>query len=182
MSDDRLDLRALGDVDSPEVLSGALRAFRRRVLTRYLWAAAAVLAVALVGFWWSRPDSLSDRIAAAGGVRVWRTADAGGVRLGVSRVADLGETVGIELVVLPPPGSPKTGPIRNPSVKVQGSVLDQQWEPFLRWFEVPAAPPGADDLRVSVVIRGAGCTGAQACAVTLDLAELGVPASTFGGE
>jgi hypothetical protein len=103
MSDERpLDLRALADVESPEVVHEALARFRRRALTRYVWIALLAVLVPL-GLWaHGRPSDLKEEIDAAGRVsmpgHVWRL---DGVSVALDEVADLGDSVGIHLIVIP---------------------------------------------------------------------------------
>jgi hypothetical protein len=97
-----LDLRALADVDEPDVVRDALRRFRRRILTRYVWIAAAA-AVAIVAVSWGRaPTSLSQRVDEARrqiiAHPVWH---ANGATIALDRVADLGEgRLGFHFVVI----------------------------------------------------------------------------------
>jgi hypothetical protein len=97
-----LDLRALADVDEPDVVRDALRRFRRRILTRYVWIAAAA-AVAIVAVSWGRAStSLSQRVDEARrqiiAHPVWH---ANGATIALDRVADLGEgRLGFHFVVI----------------------------------------------------------------------------------
>jgi hypothetical protein len=102
MSDEPLDLRSLADVEEPELVREALRTFRRRFLTRYLWVVlAAVLAAGAI--WWAvQPNSLAERIDAATPRDVpglsWHTQ---GVDVGLADVVRLRDGVGFRFVVIP---------------------------------------------------------------------------------
>ena len=174
MSEDRLDLRALGEVDSPEVVSAALAQFRRRIWTRYLWALAIVAAVAAVWLQAIHPDDLRQRIERADGSLTNGVYVAGDSRIGVDRVADLGDTVGLHLVALPAAkaalGSAPTGP----QLRIDGGVTIERTGAFDRWAEIE---PPADGV-VHVRALGAGCPG-QGCRIDIDLGALGVPDSTW---
>jgi hypothetical protein len=100
-----LDLRALGEVESPEVVSDALRRFRRRTLIRTLWVVpviAIVVGLRVAGPW---KPTLADRIHDAGGVQVGAVYEAGEATVILERVADLGKTAGLAFVVADPAAS-----------------------------------------------------------------------------
>jgi hypothetical protein len=173
MSDERLDLRSLGDVDSPEVVSAALSQFRRRILTRSLWALAVVAAVAVVWFEAIHPDDLRQRIERTDGTLTNAVYTAGDSRIAIDRVADLGDTVGLHLVALPAPGvAPGSGP-SGPELRIDGSVLRESTGAFDRWVEIQ---PPADGV-VSVRVLGPGC--AAGCPIEIDLGALRVPTTTW---
>jgi len=96
-----IDLRSLADVDEPDVVREALRTFRRRFVTRYVWVAlAAVLAVAAI--WWAvQPNSLAERIDTATPRDVpglsWHTH---GVDVALAEVVRLRDGVGFRFVVI----------------------------------------------------------------------------------
>ena len=102
-----LDLRALADVDSPEVVREALRNFRRRIVTRYVWLALAIVVFGAAVIWGRTPTTLQERVDSAhsyaepGARAVWHLR---GISVALDRVADLGDTVGLHFVVLPEPG------------------------------------------------------------------------------
>jgi hypothetical protein len=174
MSADPMDLRSLGEVDSPEVVSAALARFRRRIWTRYLWALAIVAAVAVVSLQAFQPDDLRQRIERADGSLTNGVYVAGDARIGVDRVDDLGDTVGLHLVTLPAAkatfGSAPTGP----QLRIDGSVTSERTGAFDRWVEID---PPADGV-VHVRALGPGCPG-QGCRIDIDLGALGVPDSTW---
>jgi hypothetical protein len=182
MSDERLDLRALGDVESPEVVGAALSEFRRRILTRSLWVFAAIVAAGLVVYQLTRPDTLRDEIERADRTIVAATAEAGDMRLGLDLVSDLGDTFGLHLVVLPAPGTDLQKATRWPNVRVKAKpqLRSESWGPFDRYLEVPAGP-GGQPVTVSVIVVGPGCAGPQGCDVRFDLDRLGVPSTATGG-
>jgi hypothetical protein len=182
MSDDRLDLRALGDVESPEVVGAALSEFRRRILTRSLWIFAAIVAAGLVVYQLTRPDTLRDEIERADRTIVAATAEAGDIRLGLDLVSDLGDTFGLHLVVISAPEADLEMPTRWPAVRIRAKpqLRSESWGPFDRYLEVPAGP-GGRPVKVSVTVVGPGCAGPKGCDVIFDLDQLGVPSTATGG-
>lgn len=97
-----LNLRALADVDEPDVVRDALRRFRRRILTRYVWIAAAAGVAVAVALWGRTPTTLSERVDEARrqiiAHPVWR---ANGATIALDRVADLGDgRLGFHFVVI----------------------------------------------------------------------------------
>jgi hypothetical protein len=175
VSDERLDLRALSEVDSPEVVSAALAEFRRRIWTRYLWVLAALAAVGLL--WWqvTRPDDLRQRIQRADATLTNAVYTGGEARIGIDVVADLGETVGLHLIEMPAPGPGRGSGPRGPELHVDGTIRQQRIGAFDRWFEIE--PPADGVVRVEVL--GPGCQGPSGCPIEIDLRALGVPASTW---
>lgn len=97
-----LDLRLLADVHSPEVVREALRRFRRRIVTRYVWFVLAAV-VALIAIWWGQvPTRLAERVDRASrsieAHPVWRSH---GATVALDRVADLGDgRLGFHFVVI----------------------------------------------------------------------------------
>jgi hypothetical protein len=179
MSDDRLDLRDLSQVDSPEVVSAALAEFRRRMWTRYLWVVAVVAAVGVLAWQMTHPDDLRQRIERAEETSTNDVYAGGSARIGIDKVADLGETVGLHLLVLPEPGSdpgvePGSG-LPGPWLRVDGTVEEERTGGFDRWFEIE---PPADGI-VRLEVGGPGCRAPAGCPIEIDLRELGVPASTW---
>ena len=65
MNEEPLDLRALADVDEPDVLREALRTFRRRVLTRYVWITVGIGLAIAAAVWGLQPSTLSERMDAS---------------------------------------------------------------------------------------------------------------------
>ena len=175
MSGGHLDLRGLGDVDSPQVVSAALAEFRRRVWTRSTWVLAVMATVAALWFQIARPDDLRQRIDRADGVLTNAVYTAGEAQVGLSKVADLGETVGLELTALPSPGSSADGAPRGPELRVADTEGHEQTGAFDQWFEI--RPPGDGVVRLRVL--GSGCPDPAGCPIEIDLGALGVPASTW---
>ena len=177
MSDDRLDLRSLGEVDSPEVVGAALSQFRRRLWTRSLWIVAALAAVGLVWAQVGRPDDLRERIERAEGTLTLTNAvyEAGASRIGLDRVADLGDTVGLHLVALPEPRAGYGSGPRGPELQVEAVVQGERLDAFDHWYEIQ--PP--DDGIVGVRVIGLGCPAPKGCRIEIDLRALGVPATTW---
>jgi hypothetical protein len=105
MNEEPLDLRALAHVDEPDVLREALRTFRRRLLTRYVWITVGIGLATATAVWGLQPATLSERMDASGPTyqvtAVWHLSRAS---VGLARVVDLGDTVGMHFVVLPRPG------------------------------------------------------------------------------
>jgi hypothetical protein len=166
MSEQPLDLRALADVDEPEVLRGALRTFRRRVLTRYVWITLA-LALALAAVLWGlQPLTLEERVEEASPLyqpeTVWHR---GGASIALSRVVDLGDTVGMHFVVIG-----KEGP--GWSLQVAGSLKNvASGDGFDAYVEVPQTPDG----RYTV----AASTSGRPKDFVVDLSAIGVPSSIW---
>jgi hypothetical protein len=151
MADERpLDLRALADVDEPEVVRDALRRFRRRVLTRYVWVVAAVVVAGSAVVWGRTPTTLQQRVDAARNVvyvdRVWRV---DGVTVGLDRVADLGDTVGLHFVVIPGPEM-RAG---NAHIEVTGQVAGMGFREWDRYVEIRRMPAGRVPT-LTIVVNG----------------------------
>lgn len=125
MSEERpLDLLVLGQIEDAEVVRGALRRFRRRVLVRTVWvlvfvlAAAAIVAGQIVKYnrdFRTRIQTGASWNGAQGTYRV------GGTTVGVLKVTVIpGHRLGLELAFFPgikngecyavfPPGAPVSG-------------------------------------------------------------------------
>ena len=163
-----LDLRALGDVDSPEVVHAALSAFRRRIFTRYVWILlVAVLLVAGV-IWGRTPTTLPNRVDQARtfsqpGV-TWRMPNA---TIGLERVSDLGDTLGLKFEVVPDPGA------APPTISSPTSVNDEAVGFWTRYIEVPNPASGV----VTVTVE----QGKSTQKITFDLAKIYVPDSYWKG-
>ena len=177
MSEDRLDLRSLGEVDSPEVVSAALSEFRRKLLTRSLWVVAVLVAGGLMWAQVGRPDDLRERIERADGTLTLTNAvyEAGASRIGLDRVADLGDTVGLHLTALPEPRAGYGSGSRGPQLQVEAVIQSERLDAFDHWYEIQ--PPADGVVRVRVL--GADCPGPKGCMVVIDLRALGVPATTW---
>jgi len=167
MSDESpLDLRTLADVESPEVVREALRTFRRRLWTRYVWIGLAIVFAGVAFVVGARPSDLREEMEDANlrvfPESVWRLDDAS---VALVEVADLGDTMGLHFVALPDPGTPDL------ALTVEGAV--------------DALMPSRYDL-YSEVLRSRDITvtvGPSRCrpgceeqeTLVLDLRELGVP-------
>lgn len=171
MDDDRLDLRSLADVDSPDVVRSALRDFRRRALTKYLWVTLVVSAIIVAAFVYPPERSLVDRIETADeSALVGHSVQVGEATWTLVRVADLGDTLGLEWLVWPldAPGSLSFATVSFAGVR--GSEGLGQLVPFE--IEKPA----------SGVVHGvARVPRTPTEPFVLDLGELGVPARFWEG-
>lgn len=102
MTEQPLDLRALANVDEPDVLREALRTFRRRVLTRYVWITVGIGLAIAAAVWGLQPSTLSERMDASSPTyqaqAIWHP---DGASVGLARVVDLGDTIGMHFIVLP---------------------------------------------------------------------------------
>jgi hypothetical protein len=169
MSDKQpLDLRSLGDVDSPEVVHEALTRFRKRTVTRYVWL--ALLAILLVaGIAWARtPTTLSDRIdRASSAVEPSRTWRLDGASIGVERVVDLGGGIGFRLEILPDPGRGFV------DVRASNQIDALRAGRLTLYLEVAPPADGVVDLTVSY--------GHTSQRITVDLRTLRVPDSYWRG-
>jgi len=187
-----LDLRSLGDIASPDVVRAALRDFRRRALRRYVWV-AVVIALAVVATIVFPPQrGLDERIEAADGAPVGYAFDVGDSAWTLVRVADLGDTLGLQFVVRRPPPDP-AGASWWIQLHGQRSVLGTSEigsrTSDMSWFEIEKPPDGV------IVGSGwydSGCEppeGEHTCRseterlapVRIDLRELGVLPSILGG-
>ncbi len=168
MSDERpLDLRSLANDDSPDAVRSALREFRRRAVTRYIWIGVGVAALVVAAFLYPPERSLVARIETADErVLVGYSVEVGGVTWTLLRVADLGDSLGLEWLVWP------TGPrgrLSFPTVAPASVSSDGGGEGTLVPFEV--APPADGTLEGTSRTHGSGPQP-----FVLDLQELGVPA------
>ena len=187
-----LDLRSLGDVASPDVVRAALRDFRRRALRRYVWIAVVIALAVLATIVFPPQQGLDDRIEAADGAPVGYSFDVGDSAWTLVRVADLGDTLGLQFVVRRPPPDP-AGPSWWVQLQGQRSVLGTSENGSrtsdMSWLEIDKP---ADGLIVGSGWYDSGCKppdGAHTCQsetervgpVRIDLAELGVLPSILEG-
>jgi hypothetical protein len=160
-----LDLRALGDVESPEVVREALRTFRRRVVTRYVWLLLAIVLFGVAVLWGRTPTTLQQRVDAAnsyalpGGRAVWHV---NGITVALDRAADLGDTVGLHLIVLPEQGFGPGG-----RVSVTGETESMGFGSWEEYIEVVRPASGVPIM----TINGEG----ERQEVPLDPAHAGIP-------
>jgi hypothetical protein len=173
MSDETpLDLRALADVDSPEVVREALRTFRRRLWTRYLWIGTAIVLAGTAFVVGSRPSDLREEMEAANTrafpEQTWRFDE---VSVALEEVADLGDTMGLHFVVLPDPGA------GNPSVWVRGELASMQTGSYDTYVETSKVDDGLLTTTVGPLWCQPNCARGET--VTLDLRALHVPPSVW---
>ena len=166
MSDERpLDLRSLADVESPDAIRSALREFRRRALTKYVWVAVGIAALTVAAFLYPPERSLVDRIETAEDrVLVGYSVEVGNGTWTLLRVADLGDSLGLEWLVWP---AGARGRLSFPTVAFAG-VSGDGGEGTLVPFEVE--PPADGTLEGTSRTRGSGPEP-----FVLDLSALGVP-------
>ncbi|MGZ4151020.1 MAG: hypothetical protein ACXVP3_01095 [Actinomycetota bacterium] len=134
MSSERpLDLRALSAVDEPEVVRQALRTFRRRILTRYVWLVVAVVLAFAVLRWSQAPSTLAERIEhAPRGVVAHPVWHAAGATISLDSVADLGDgRLGFHFVVIAK---------GTASLRMTGQVASELDFPFDHYIEIERAP------------------------------------------
>jgi len=96
-----LDLRALADVDAPDVVHEALRRFRRKILVRSVWVVFAALAVVAI-VWVRTPTTLAERVdQASRAIEAHPVWHAHGATVALDRVARLGDDrLGFHFVVI----------------------------------------------------------------------------------
>ncbi len=173
-----LDLRALAAVEAPEVVSAALRRFRRRLLVRGLWGALAMLVAVMFTISVRSSRDLPERIMGAS--RVLYPSDGSGtglydvrgVRFVVLEVADMGgDQLGIHIVGVPDPASQTVVTTVSLPGTPQGAgrYASSDW-----WFETPRPVDGS----IPVDVGMSGCAGGHGCkgSFVIDLGALGVPA------
>lgn len=144
-----LDLRGLADVDSPEVVRAALKTFRRRLWTRYVWVGLAIVFAAAAFVWGGQPSDLREEIEASHlrslPEQVWRV---GGTSVALEEAADLGDYMGLHFVVLPDPGK------NAPGIWVNGQVSSMWgYTVFDTYVKVPKDQTG----RLEVTLGSASC-------------------------
>jgi hypothetical protein len=149
-----MDLGSLADVDSPEVVKEALRTFRRRTLRSMIWAVAvvALLAIPVLGRVTDR--ELSDRIASAEGAAPGAVYQSRGVTVVLMRVADLGKTTGIHVVVSAAEvegDNEVWASVESPRVVSSDNTRPARLSE--NWFELVVPPDGRIGLRALVLPR-----------------------------
>lgn len=163
-----LDLRSLAEVDEPEVIRAALRRFRRRLWTRYLWVGLAIIGAVIALVVGARPSGLREEMEAAD-VRAfpattYRFED---VSVALTEVSDLGDTMGLHFVVVPDVGG------ANPAVAVEGVLLATGHGSHDNYIEAEKVSDGLLTMTVGGVWCVPNCK--QGYEETIDLRELGVP-------
>ena len=169
MSGEPLDLRSLAEVDEPDVVKAALKTFRRRVLTRYVWITLAIGVVVTAVVWGLQPATLEQRVQAATPSDepqyVWHVA---GMGVGLVRVAKLGDDVGMQFVVVPTKAGGQAGD--GFTLSVAGSLETQLTsDGFNAYVEVPRTAGG----RYIVTVESTSYRGARA-SFALSLSSLHV--------
>jgi hypothetical protein len=182
MSDQPLDLAALADVDSPEVIRAALKTFRRRTLSGSLWVIAVVAALAIPAIVYREPPKLSERIASAKvAVNPGIVESERGVTAVVMRVADLGRYTGIHLIVV------STRPQQTTfEVHLENDVCCNPYQAdllpgsaFDGWYQVAVPSDGRITVHVTVF---PGCTpppGFVGCYAAGPVSPTDQPVRTF---
>ncbi len=172
-----LDLRSLASVETPEVVSAALRRFRRRLVVRGLWAALALLVAVLSLISLRSNRDLPERIMGASRIS-YPTGNPGdglydvrGVRFVVLEIADLGGgQLGVHVVGTPDPaGQTVITTVSLPGTPHgAGRYASSDW-----WFETPKPANGTIPVAVTMgpCADGNGCKGS----FVIDLGALGVP-------
>lgn len=98
-----LDLRALADVESPDVVRDAVRRFRRRVFGTGAVVAVAALALVAAALWsLVSHQTLDERIERAPGESLGIVFEGGGTTVVVERVARLEDGLGLKLLLAAP--------------------------------------------------------------------------------
>lgn len=147
------DLGSLADVESPEVVKGALRTFRRRTLRTFVWVVlvATMIGVPLVRQGLSK--DFAESVEAAPGYDVGTLYASRGVTVLLARVADLEDMSAVRLIVTAPdlPGEKRlflTLENGGPEATQRGPrrVVDG-------WFSVRVPDDGVLRLSVFVDIR-----------------------------
>jgi hypothetical protein len=171
-----LDLRALADVDAPEVVHEALKAFRRRFWTRYLWI-ALVIALAGVSFIsGTKPSDVRERMEASSlrafPTMTWRI---DGSTVALAEISDLDDGTGLRFVILPDPG------VEVPGVGIRRSLASFSAGTYDTYLVIPKSSDGRLTFTVGPSGCVPGCSGGQTD-TAIDLGTLGVPDQTWRAE
>lgn len=97
-----LDLRSLADVESPEVVKSALRRFRRKLLATGSAVLVAALVLVSAVVWAMLDRNVVERIEQAAGAYPGSVYEVNGVTVVLVKVADLGDTLGLRLLLAAP--------------------------------------------------------------------------------
>ena len=170
MSEPRpLDLRALADVDAPEVVHEALKAFRRRFWTRYLWIALVVAFAGVSFISGTKPSDVRERMEASSlrsfPTMSWRIE---GSTVALAEVSDLGDGTGLRFIVVPDPG------VEVPGVGVSLSLATFSAGTYDTYLVIQKSTDG----RLTFAVGPSGCVPECASGqteTTVDLGALGVP-------
>lgn len=171
-----VDLRSLANVDAPEVVHEALKAFRRRFWTRYLWIALVVAFTGVSFISATKPSDVRGRMEAAS-LRAFPTATwrIEGSTVVLAEVSDLGDGTGLRFIVVPdervePPG---VGVLRS-----LASFRDGIYDTYL-------VIPKSSDGQLTFAVGPSGCVpecGTGQTETTVDLGALGIPDQTWRAE
>jgi hypothetical protein len=171
-----LDLRALADVDTPEVVREALKAFRRRFWTRYIWIALVVALAGVSFISGTTPSDVRDRMEASS-LRAFPTATwrIDGSTVALAEVSDLGDGTGLRFVIVPDPG------VEVPGVSVLRSLATFDAGIYDTYLVIPKSSDG----RLTFAVGPSGCVPECASGqteTTVDLETLGIPDQTWRAE
>lgn len=183
-----LDLRGLAEVDAPEVVRGALRRFRRRLLGT--GAVVLLAALSLVGgILWAVAlnRTLAEQIDEAPGAFVGAVYERDGITTVLKRAARLDDGLGLSLLL----AAPDSRATDNFFYRIDGlRNFDEAGGTSAQEFYLLVPPP--EDGRVEVSLRlqrdcnppGKGFCRAESRRVTdftVDLIRLGVPEDIWRG-
>jgi hypothetical protein len=137
-----LDLRALADVDSPEVVREALRTFRRRIVTRYVWLVLAIVVFGAAVIWGRTPTTLQERVDRSShyiaATPIWRVP---GAAVGLDRAADLGDDrIGFHFVVIG----------RSVNLRMTGEIGGETVGSWDRYIEIERPTNGVATLIIAI--------------------------------
>ena len=173
-----LNLRSLADVESPEVVSSALRQFRRRIVRRNLWIALLVVSAVGAFLYGKTPRSLPDRISHASETTfpnaVWHRP---GATVQLRSVSNLGDTTGLTFVVIGDPhgvdGS-KSQPAEVVEVVPRPVIAADGTSAPTQYFEIPRSSTGIITIELQMPN-----TPSLNTTFTVDLRALHVPPSEW---
>ena len=180
-----LDLRGLADVDSPEVVRTALKTFRRRLWTRYVWIGLAIVFAAVAFIWGGQPSDLREEIEASHlrsfPEQVWRV---GGASVALEEAADLGDYMGLHFVALPDPGGRSVrlcvvGAEPQSLTTGPGGSGAMTWGAYDYYVRLPKSLSSVIEVAV-----GGPCPSSQPNpnVITVDLRKLMIPPSIWRAE
>ena len=191
MSEDMpMDLKALGDIESPEVVREALRRFRRRALRNGIWFLVAAL---LIGSWVVIGRSrvtLEERIQRALGVAPGAVYTVGNMTATLVRVADLGDVpdlghrVGIHVLVVAQPRESAGSDTYTLVFQHEAGTLSVgtstrlNARAFDHWIQIVVPADAKVPVDVYRECSGQACVPRQSTSIgrfTIDLRALGVP-------
>jgi hypothetical protein len=148
-----LDLHALAEVESPEVISSALRAFRRRALrTALAVLVSGALAGAIVVAVRRDPFAADRAVKNAPGYDMNATYQANGVTASLVRVASLPYGSGLHLVVIVPP---ERGQEHNFAIEIGEGGAGTEVHPDGAVFDLWSTTTLPSDGRFDLVVRRA---------------------------